>query len=308
MTHRLQRLFGLLSAAALALPCLPLPSFSAATAAPSPPSPYQLADTEVHILRAERLGRDYELDISLPDGYAEGAQRYPVVFVTDAPYAFPLLRAITQRITRHGGPLRPFILVGLGYARGDSPVVSRNRDYTPSATPHGERGPPGTGPYGEAEGYRRFVADQVLPFVAAHYRTDLSTRVYIGHSYGSLFGLDALLTQPGLFSHYILGSPSLWFDQHRMLARERDRARHERDLPAHVRLFVGGLETPQHGKTSGADEDDMVGDTRALLRQLRSRHYPGLDVDAEVFAGEDHLTVFPRLATRGLLWALPPRR
>jgi hypothetical protein len=49
----------------------------------------------------------------------------------------------------------------------------------------------------------------------------------------------------------------------------------------------------------------MLKDAREFEARLRSRRYPGLSVRMEVIHDEDHLTVFPAVATRGLMWALP---
>jgi hypothetical protein len=106
----------------------------AAAAAAVEPQPYALKDTEVQTLHAAHLGRDYELFVSLPASYAAGSRSYPVVFVTDAPYAFPLTRAIEARVTGHSQELPEFILVGLGYGKGDTPEYSRRRDYTTPAS------------------------------------------------------------------------------------------------------------------------------------------------------------------------------
>ncbi|MCK9687372.1 alpha/beta hydrolase [Scleromatobacter humisilvae] len=270
-----------------------------------------MSDTEVHVLRAQHLSRDYELDVSLPPSYGQGQRSYPVVFVTDAPYAFPVTRAIEARVAGHSTELPEFILVGLGYARGDTPEYSRRRDYTPSA--HGVRNAISDMPgrpvvFGEAEGYRRFVADEVFPFIASHYRADMAHKVFAGHSYGSLFGAYVMLTTPEMFDAYVLGSPSLWFDQRLLFARERSFAASHKDLRARVYLGAGAFETPQpkgrpHDPRYNTD-DDMVGDTQAFARALASRHYPGLRVRTDIVAGEDHLTVAPALITRGLMWTL----
>ncbi|NYE64137.1 putative alpha/beta superfamily hydrolase [Duganella sp. 1224] len=85
------------------------------------------AQQDVNPLRAQALARDYQVFVSLPTGYSESGPALPVVFVTDADYAFPLTRAI-----RAGVGIPPFILVGLSYAVGDTPEYSRRRDYTPT--------------------------------------------------------------------------------------------------------------------------------------------------------------------------------
>ncbi|NKJ21645.1 alpha/beta hydrolase-fold protein [Dyella sp. SG609] len=281
-------------------------------AAPATPPAYALEGTEVRDLPSKILGRDYQLDVYLPDGYAEHSERsYPVVFVTDAPYAFPLIRSIARRVGDHGNGLRDFILIGLSYAKGDTPKYSRNRDYTPTAKgpSSAESDMPGRAPlYGEAENYRRFIAEEVFPFVASHYRADMHDKIYAGHSYGGLLGVHMLLTEPGMFEHYILGSPSLQFDGKVMFERERAYAASHKDLPADVFMALGGFETVDPGSPDKRYHNavDMVRNAQAFERVLKSRHYPGLHIRSVVIGDEDHLTVFPTLITHGLQAMLTP--
>jgi predicted alpha/beta superfamily hydrolase len=266
--------------------------------------PYTLTNTEVLSLNSKALKRDYEIFVSLPESYKTSSRRYPVVFVADANYAFPVARALAARVGAHGRGLEEFILIGLSYARGDSPEYSRRRDYTPG--PSLENGlrsdmPGRTPAFGEAEGYRRFIADEVFPLVAQHYRADMRRTIFSGHSYGSLLGLHILFTEPSMFSHYILGSPSLWYGKNLMFEREKAYAAGHKDLKANVFFAVGGLET-------GKGEDDMVGDLKRFTAALTARRYPGLRVASTVLADEDHLSVAPLIMTRGLKWALPPQR
>ena len=305
----------------LALTCLTgvssggRPAAAEALPVATAPEPYVLAGTEVRSLRSAALDREYRLFVSLPESYAtRPRRRYPVVFLTDADYAFPLVRSIAHRVGNRARVLEEFILVGLSYAVGDTPLYSRRRDYTP--TPRGEKTPdiPGRKPvYGEAEAYRRFLADELMPFVAANYRTDTNRSIYAGHSYGGLFGLHVLLTEPRMFSHYILGSPSIWFDNRVMLAREAAFAEANGDLKASVYMAIGSYETlnPESGDRRYERRVDMIADMKALEAALRGRNYPGLTLTSEIIAGEDHLSVFPAIVTRGLLQALPaqpPRR
>lgn len=269
---------------------------------------YVLEGTEVHTLRMESSGRDYDLYIGLPASYGKSNQRYPVVFVTDAPYAFPIVRNVGGFVSRNEGNLSEFILVGLGYAKGDSPVQSRNRDYTPTDRKNGKTASAEVG-YGQAEAYRQFVASQVFPFIARTYRSDMHRKVLIGHSYGGLFGLHTLLTEPTMFDHYVLGSPSLWFGKGYMFGVESAYAARRLDVPARVLLMTGGYETiqPQSRDPRYSQSVDMVRDVQTFERQLKARRYPGLTVRSEVVKGEDHATVYPIIATHGLLWAIPAK-
>ncbi|HZV65032.1 MAG TPA: alpha/beta hydrolase-fold protein [Telluria sp.] len=291
-------------------PCL-LAGVLACSIAQAAPAPYVLEGTEVHDIHAAKLGRDYQLFVSLPLDYGQTSKRYPVLFVTDANYAFPLVRSITRRVGDHGRGLQDFILVGLSYGKGDTVDYSRRRDYTPSA--NGDRNAvsdmPGRQPaYGEADGYRRFIAEEVFPFIARQYRADMKRKIFVGHSYGSLLGVQILLTDPSMFEHYILGSPSLWFDKRIMFAREKAYAGTHKDLPAKVFMAAASYETPNpksHDPRYSKD-DDMIGDMRSFESALKSRHYPNLHIQSTVIKDEDHLTVFPAIVTRGLKWALPP--
>ena len=273
--------------------------------------PYTLPGTEVRDLHARNLNRDYQLYISLPKSYATSHQNYPVVFVTDAPYAFPLIMSIEARITGHSKKLPEFILVGLAYAKGDTAEFSRRRDYTPTPNkdPKLTSDMPGrAAAFGEAEAYRRFIADQVFPFIATNYRADMSRKIFAGHSYGSLFGAYVLLTDPTMFSGYVLGSPSLWYDHYFLFKREREFAATIKDLAAKVYVGVGAFEgyapKNRHGDTRYSTEVDMVADSANFAHALAAHHYPGLQLRSEVIADEDHLTVAPILITHGLLWVL----
>jgi predicted alpha/beta superfamily hydrolase len=269
--------------------------------------PYVLENTEVHDVPAPALKRDYQVFVSLPASYNTSTKRYPVVFVVDANYAFPVVRALAARVGARGKHVEEFILVGLSYGKGDTAEYSRRRDYTPAAwtgKPVTSDIPGRTPQFGESEGYRRYIASEVFPLIASRYRADMNRKIFAGHSYGSLLGLQILFTDPSMFSHYIMGSPSLWYGKYVMLGREKAYAATHKDLKANIYFAVGGLERP----APGVDDDDMVADLRQFAATLQARRYPGLKISTTVFDDEDHLSVAPALLTRGLKWALPPVR
>lgn len=292
-------------ASALVLACL-------AGGADAAPGGYLLGNTEVRDVPSRTLGRDYQLFVALPDSYGSSAgKRYPVLFVADADYAFPLTRSIASRLHKHAG-MEEVIVVGLSYAKGDGGVYSRRRDYTPTV-PRGHTyrsDMPGRAPaFGEAAAYGRFIAGEVFPLVARSYRADMRRKIFAGHSYGSLLGLQIMLDAPRTFEHYILGSPSLWFDKGVMFEREQAYAARHKDLPASVFFGIGGLETLAPGKKrSRAEEDaDMVADLKEFERALKSHRYPGLKTRVRVFEDEDHASVFPLVLTHGLrAWLASP--
>lgn len=267
----------------------------------------ELTGTAVHELSVPGTDRRYPVWVSVPASYADSDRTYPVVFVTDAGYSFPLARSIRNVLGQSGRNIEDFILVGLPPQQGLTSKESRSRDYTPSnplLDPTRSKDDYSASHYGEAASYRDYIERQVFPLVAKHYRADMGRKVFAGHSLGGLFGSYVLLTKPEMFQSYILGSPSLWFDKREILKYEAAYAKHHTDLKAKVMMYIGMYETTGPGPRYFKDAD-MVGDMQTFERRLTARKYPNLSVGTEVIAEEDHLTVFPSLISRGLIWALP---
>lgn len=279
---------------------------SAAKVQPGEGRPYEVADSEVWDVPDPVSGRGYQVFVALPPSYAREPQRkYPVLYVTDADYAFPIIRQIGRRLNLDGPKLEEFILVGLSYAKGEDGAASRRRDYTP--TPNGPSSAPAGTVHGQGRAYQIYLRDQVKPFIAARYRVDPARALFLGHSYGSLLGAQILFTEPGLFSGYILGSPSLWYDKRHALGLEASYAAQNRDLPAKVYLYVGEYEALRRGDRRYSQTVDMVADNRTLETTLRGRKYPNLSLKSVVLDDEDHLSVAPRGFTQGLKHLLPAR-
>lgn len=261
-------------------------------------APYVLAGTQVWTVPDPVSGRRYEVFVSLPASYdARPERRYPVLYVTDADYAFPIIRQMARRLNLDEPVIEDFILVGLSYAVGEGGMTSRTRDYTPVAI--NDR-------TGGGAAYQAYLKSEVLPFIEDRFRADPARRVLLGHSYGGLLGAQILFSEPTLFDGYILGSPSLWFGNHAMMRTEAEYAESHEDLPARVYMYIGEYEVP--GGERRNNRYDMVGDNARFEARLASRAYPGLTLTNEVLNDEDHLSVAPRGFTKGLIAMLPARR
>jgi predicted alpha/beta superfamily hydrolase len=268
---------------------------------PGKGSPYILMGTEVWDVPDPVSRRGYQVFVSLPASYAkEPSRRYPVLFATDALYAFPVLSQISRRLNVEHPQVQDFILVGLSYANGEDGALSRDRDYTPP--PNGPSDTPTGAVQGHGLAYQSYLRDYVLPFIAKRYRTDPRRSLFLGHSYGGLLGAQILFTDPGMFSGYILGSPSLWYDKHHVFDMEAAYAVNHRDLAAKVYMYVGEYETSKFNRTN-----DLVADNRAFDAALKKRKYPSLALKSDVLNDEDHLSVAPRGFTHGLKYLLPAR-
>lgn len=265
--------------------------------------PYEIIGSEVWDVPDPVSGRSYQVFVAVPPSYADNPERrYPVLYLTDADYAFPLIRQIARRLNGNGPDIDEFILVGLSYAIGEDGMVSRRRDYTP--TPAGAHSVPDGAVHGMGDAYIAYLRDRVLPFVAGRYRTAEDKRLFLGHSYGGLLGTQILLSDPKLFSGYILGSPSYWYDDHHMDDLESAFAATHKDLPARVYMYVGQYEDMRPGDARYAKRYNMVQDARRMHRALRSRNYASLHIQLDVLGAEDHLSVAPTGFTRGLKFLL----
>ena len=261
-------------------------------------APYEILGSEVWDVPDPASGRSYQVFVALPATYADNPdKRYPVLYVTDADYGFPLVWQMARRLNVEGRRIEDFILVGLSYGKGEGGMQSRRRDYTP--TINGPSGTPADAVHGGARGYMDYLQSQVLPFVAQRYRSDEGRRLFLGHSYGALLGTQLLLERPGLFSGYILGSPSYWYDGKVM---ERLLAGSKVDMQsARIYMYVGEYESPRYGVDA-----DLVADAGGMAQRLRDRGVSSLQLD--VLNDEDHLSVAPRGFMHGLkyLLAVPP--
>lgn len=248
---------------------------------------YTLEFSQVRQIHSESNNKDYELYIRLPNSYANTKTNYPLIIINDVKYAFPIASGIMHLMG--GVDIKEAILVGISYSKGDSGDFSRRRDYTPTAM----EDRPGSG---HAKEYIQFIGQQIIPEIKKHYRVDDKNKVFVGHSYGGLLGAYILTHQPELFDHYVLGSPSLWYDDGVMFKMEADYAKQHKDMKANVAFFVGSNEN---------NIRSMVDDLLAFEIQLRGRQYPNLNMTVEVLQGETHYSVFPALLSKGLVKMIP---
>jgi len=259
--------------------------------------PYTLDRSDVIDIHAKANGKDYEVYVKVPESYSTNqGKKYPLIVLTDGYYAFPLLSSINWRMSERNQVYEQSIIVGISYSKGDDISKSRARDFTPPASTD-DKFKNKANESGRADLYAQFLAQELLPYLMSHYSVDATRKIYIGHSYGGLLGTYILFTQPNMFDYYLIGSPSLWFNNKVMFNLEANYAKTNKDLKANVYMAAGVQENdPKFG---------MIDSMMALDKQLKSRHYSQLTLVTETFPGEDHLSVYPRFVTQALLWALP---
>ncbi|WP_428637228.1 alpha/beta hydrolase [Shewanella sp.] len=255
----------------------------------------EIPRTQVFELTDPVSKRVYPLWVKLPRSYQpDSTRRYPVIYVSDAPYAFQIVSGMT-RFPMNSGKMREAIIVGLSYAKGDKGPQSRVRDYTPFSDTDWKL------TTGGASQYVDYLQTQVLPFMAEHYRVDDKERTFVGNSLGGLLGAYLLLERPNLFDNYVLGSPSVWFKGEQILSlTAKGRAKDKQLLKRRVFLAVGALETPDKGNM----QHDMVAGADKLRAHLKHQLGDLIELESLTIEGARHETAFPTTASQGLYWLL----
>ncbi len=253
-------------------------------------SPVTLPNTEIRLLHSNQAGVDYKLYISLPQNYRTDSLSYPVVFMLDADYSFAIARNICEHIAERN-QMPGLLLVAIAYDGPPNYRVNRTRDYTPTYSPERGYGPEYQKHSGGGEKFRSFIREELLPFIASHYRVT-QERTFVGHSYGGLFGAWVLFTTPELFKNYVLVSPSLWYDKHLMFGVEKTFAEQHTELPVKLYLTVGSREFSSQGS--------MITDLQNFAAQITSHNYTGLEMRTHVFDDETHNSVFPLGFSKGI--------
>lgn len=130
------------------------------------------------ILKEERT-----LLIHTPASYKDSNKKYPVIYVLDGNNHFShSTNAVT--LLAENGRMPESIIVAIPNSQG-----TRGRDL-------------GSG----RDNFKKYIKDEVIPFVAKNYRTSKHKTIF-GHSMAGAFVLNYLATEPTLFDNYIAASP-----------------------------------------------------------------------------------------------------
>jgi len=247
-----------------------------------------IPNTEVRMVWSSNVGQEYRIFVALPHSYTDADTSYPVLYVLDANWAFGLITE-TIRLLQLGEELPVTIVVGIAYPVNDVGEIRRlrARDYTPTVDRRPEAvESDGTGGAGN---YLGFIRQELMPFIQSSYRVNPEDKAIVGSSLGGLFALYTLFHHPDTFNRYIIGSPSIWWDEGVTFAYESGFAANNADLSAKVFISLGALE-----------KEDMIANMRKLAETLQDRGYDGLELTTYIFEHETHLSVAPAAMSRGL--------
>lgn len=253
-----------------------------------------LPATERHSLHSSSTETDYDIYVALPDGYSVNEETtYPVVYVLDGNLTFAMLVQTHRMMRLLTQEVREAIIIGIGYPvdTNEDILALRFMDLTPTRDVAIEESwgarldrPVHTG---GAATFLDALAQDIMPFVSENYRVG-PERMIAGFSLGGLFSAYALLHEPQLFQYYVIASPSLFWDDEVMFAYEEQYSDTQQDLPAQVFISAGAL------------EGSLTTSVQRMAATLSQRQYPDLDLTAQVFEDETHMSVLPAALSRGL--------
>lgn len=249
-----------------------------------------------HIIQSKITNHAYQLYISFPSKYStQDTVLHPVLYVLDGLYYNQTLDQ-TRIVMDWANMLEDVIIVSISSGSNfEEWFIARTADYTPSASTTNEAALTknyafGTGKLksGQAEKFLASIKQEISPFIDKHYKTN-ADRGIAGHSFGGLFAAYCLIHSPEYFSRYGINSPSLWWDNQKLLLESKAVLDKYPSLKARVFISAGEKE----GKS-------MVSAAEQLANDLKVRIQQGLTVEWQLFEKENHFSVAPATFSRTL--------
>jgi uncharacterized protein len=257
----------------------------------------------------------YRIFVSMPAGDMP-PEGWPVLYLTDGNACFPIAAGAHAIQSPHPSATNVGrgLIVAIGYP-GETPFdhLRRAWDLTP---PPGKTYPPFStgGPdavTGGAEALLAFIETELKPVVAAKFPSDPARQTLFGHSFGGLFALYALFNRPQSFNRYVAASPSIFWEDCRILDFEKLALSSTDIAKRHLHLSAGEFEGESLApfQTNAEDAQSRL-DTLRLARTAANAQemavrlaasYPGnLVVHHETFPGQTHVSALPVAICRAI--------
>jgi predicted alpha/beta superfamily hydrolase len=280
------------AAMTLCLLLSPFPDEIAYSQAPGPGASTTVTKVEIPETQLRRVTssvdrQEYDVYVHLPADYSNATKTYPVLYLLDAQWDFPLVVGLVESLTDDGF-VPPMMVVGITWG-GKAPDYGylRFRDLTPTNSPRFPQS-------GNGLNFLHFIRNDLIPRIESDYRAAKTDRTLMGNSLGGLFGLYALFAEPGLFNRYVLSSPNLGFAGG-IFPYESRYASTASALPVRLFIAVGDVEGPH------------IGQVQDFATLLRSRHYRELELETLIVKSAGHSSNKPEGFVRGLQAVFAPK-
>jgi uncharacterized protein len=250
-----------------------------ATAARAQAPPLYEAPERI-VIKSQVLGEERTVLVRTPAGYARGAERFPVLYMTDGDAHIQHTSGTVSFLARNAR-MPEMIVVGITN-------TDRTRDLTPTRVEQLPGQPNVRFPTsGGGDKFLKFIETELIPQIESKYRTQ-PYRALAGHSLGGLFAVHAMLSRPELFNSYIAVSPSLQWDNFVMIERAKEFFKNRKEYDRTLFASLG-------------NEPGDIGDAFGMFRdELQRQQVKGFVWEAARYEDEDHGSVVLRSHYAGL--------
>lgn len=192
-----------------------------------------------NILKEER-----SVKVLLPETFKPGSsEKYEVIYLTDGEWVIDLFSFI-YKFAKGENYVPPVIIVALPNTYINK-ANQRDRDFLPV---HVEN--PAIS--GGGDRFISFLKNELIPYIDKTYPTNGTNSLY-GHSYGGLFVMYTLLTEPQLFQTYYATDPSFFWNDDFVIKLASDKLE---KLPPNKLLWIAGID--ETFKNMGISRMDSV--------------------------------------------------
>jgi hypothetical protein len=221
----------------------------------------------------------------LPPSYAEGARRYPVIFLIDGgvDQDFHHITGLAQ-LASISGMFRDVIIVGVETKDRRAELTFRSSD--PEAI---EKAPT----HGQSTKFRSYIFDELKPVIEEDFRASGETAL-LGESLAGLFIVETFLKSPDVADIYLAISPSMWWDA---MSLGKAAPGLLAALPTKERKIYLAI----------ADEGGEMRDgVLAVVNEIKKQKRAGLAWTFSDRKDLTHSTIYHCEALDALIWAFPP--
>lgn len=240
-------------------------------------------------LHSEILDETRSIWVHVPDqasGAIYGKTSYPVLYLLDGPSHF---HAVTGLLDNLGDNaiVPQMVVVAI-------PNTDRTRDLTPTHLDEMFGDSTFVQTSGGADQFLDFMEKELIPYVEGNYPVT-GYRTFVGHSFGGLTSVYALLSRPELFNNYVAIDPSMWWDDW-VLVKQTEEVLESNSLDGRA-LFLGVANTMEEGmdiegvKEDTARSSNHIRSILSFIDKLEKNQESSLEFGWKYYEDDDHGSV-----------------
>lgn len=191
---------------------------------------------ELTKLHSNILDEDRPLLIYTPSDYEQSKDKYSVLYVLDGDAHFHHTIGSVNFLSGNDR-IPKMIIVAI-------PNTDRIRDLTPPSEFEDDQKEYPNG--GGADNFLNFLKDELIPYIDTNYRTR-NYKTLVGHSFGGLFVIHTMVNHPNVFNSYIAISPSLWWENQKLVEEANQYFKSNPDLVGDMYMTMANEGTDMLG-------------------------------------------------------------